>query len=134
MSPAERPSKRRRVAWLSAGFVVFFLALSSFTTASLADGQGAAVENDDELENPYLGDPEAIEEGRQQFIRRCTGCHWNPLRGPRIFKTELSYEKFLEIVVNGRRTVRTMPPFGRLLSPDEIAKIYAFLQSRERLR
>jgi len=89
---------------------------------------------DDAFTNPFLGDPEAIEEGYWLFLARCTGCHWNPLRGPRIFQTKLSHEKFLEITINGRMTLRTMPPFGNLLSPDDISKIHAFLMSREGLR
>ncbi len=89
---------------------------------------------DDAFTNPFLGDPEAIEEGYWLFLARCTGCHWNPLRGPRIFQTKRSYEYFLEVVINGRKTLRTMPPFGSLLSPDDISKIHAFLMSRGGLR
>ena len=92
----------------------------------------AAAADEDEWTNPFLGDPQAIEEGGKLFRARCTGCHWNPLRGPRIFQTKRTYEKFLEIVINGKKSQRTMPPFGYLLTPDDISKIHAYLMSRER--
>jgi mono/diheme cytochrome c family protein len=109
-----------------AGLIVF-LALS----AVIMVPPPAAAE-DDEWTNPFLGEPQAIKEGGRVFRAFCTGCHWNPLRGPRIFQTKRSYEKFLEIVINGKKTRRTMPPFGYLLDPDAVSKIHAYLMSRER--
>jgi mono/diheme cytochrome c family protein len=85
-----------------------------------------------ERTNPFLGDEQAINDGGRLFRQRCTGCHWNPLRGPRIFQTKRPYEKFLEIVTNGKQSQRTMPPFGSILSPDDISRIHAYLMSRER--
>ncbi|HEX9647416.1 MAG TPA: cytochrome c [Alphaproteobacteria bacterium] len=107
--------------------MVFLLALLAAMPPAAAAAGG-----DDEWANPVLGDPQAIEDGGKLFRARCTGCHWNPLRGPRIFQTKRTYEKFLEIVINGKKTVRTMPPFGYLLTPDDISKIHAYLMSRER--
>ena len=82
--------------------------------------------------NPLLGDEQAIHEGGRLFRKRCTGCHWNPLRGPRIFQSKRPYEKFLDIVINGKKSQRTMPPFGTILSPDDVSRIHAYLMSRER--
>ena len=89
---------------------------------------------DDAFTNPFLGDPEAIEEGRWLFLARCSGCHWSKRRGPGLFQTKLSHEKFLEITINGMRTLRTMPPYRDLLSPDDVSKIHAFVMSRKGLR
>jgi mono/diheme cytochrome c family protein len=96
--------------------------------ATSADAQ------DDELSNPFLGDPAAIEEGERIFRRRCTGCHWSPLRAPVLFQTELSDEKFLETVISGRQGSRgNMPPFGYVLSPDEVWQIHAFVMAKDGL-
>jgi mono/diheme cytochrome c family protein len=93
-----------------------------------------ATAQDDELANPYLDDPAAIEAGERLFRRRCTGCHWSPLRAPVLFHTALSDEKFLETVINGRKGNRgTMPPFGYVLSPDEVWQIHAFVMARDGL-
>lgn len=126
MSPAERQPKRYRNLAPFAGLMIFLAALLPAVPAA------AAADDDEEATNPYLGDPEAIEEGRKLFRTRCTGCHWNPLRGPRIFQTKRPYEKFVEIVINGKQSQRTMPPFGYILSPDDVSKIHAYLMSRER--
>jgi mono/diheme cytochrome c family protein len=123
MSPVERQPKHN--ASFLAGLIVF-LALAAIMAPP------AAAAEDDEWTNPLLGDAQAITEGGRLFRARCTGCHWNPLRGPRIFQTKRPYEKFLEIVINGKKSRRTMPPFGYLLSPDDVSKIHAYLMSRER--
>jgi mono/diheme cytochrome c family protein len=108
------------------------LLCSIVTLAGLTSTPAAA--QDDELTNPYLDDPAAIEEGERIFRRRCTGCHWSPLRAPVLFSTALSDEKFLETVINGRKGNRgTMPPFGYVLSPDEVWQIHAFVVARDGL-
>jgi mono/diheme cytochrome c family protein len=98
-----------------------------------AGGQQAQDAADDALTNPILGDPEAIEAGENLFRRRCVGCHWAPKRGPNLFESEISDEKFLEVVINGRKRSLTMPPFGYILSPDEVWQIHAFVKARDRL-
>lgn len=128
MGPVERQAAQRRGGLPFAGLIVFLAALFAAVLAPPA----AAAEDDEEWTNPFLGDEQAIKEGGKLFRKRCTGCHWNPLRGPRIFQTKRPYEKFLEIVINGKKTVRTMPPFGYILTPDDISKIHAYLMSRER--
>jgi mono/diheme cytochrome c family protein len=102
------------------------------TLAALASADAAG--QTDELTNPMLGDPEAIDEGERIFRSRCTGCHWSPLRAPVLFQTELSDETFLEIVIAGRQGNRgNMPPFGYVLSPDDVWKVHAFVMAREGL-
>ena len=107
---------------------VVLLALS----AAPAGGQQAQ-DADDALTNPFLDDPAAIEAGEDLFRRRCVGCHWAPKRGPNLFESEISDEKFLEVVINGRKRALTMPPFGYILSPDEVWQIHAFVKARDRL-
>ncbi len=127
MGPVERQAARSHNAASFAGPVVLVAAM-------LAASMAAPVARADETErtNPLLGDEQAIHEGGRLFRKRCTGCHWNPLRGPRIFQTNRPYEKFLEIVTNGKKSQRTMPPFGDILSSDDISQIHAYLMSRER--
>lgn len=122
---AKRPE--RSLMPLAAGLIASLLTLA--TLAPPADAQ-----EDGELTNPYLGDPAAIEEGERIFRSRCTGCHWSPLRAPVLFQTELSDEQFLETVISGRDGRRgNMPPFGYVLSPDDVWKVHAFVMARDRL-
>ena len=127
MGPVERQPARFHNAASFAGPVVLVVTM-------LAASMAAPVARADEAvrTNPLLGDEQAIHEGGRLFRKRCTGCHWNPLRGPRIFQTKRPYEKFLEIVTNGKKSQRTMPPFGSILSPDDISQIHAYLMSRKR--
>ena len=108
---------------------VVLLALS----AAPAGGQQAPDDAGEALTNPFLGDPAAIDAGEDLFRRRCVGCHWAPKRGPNLFESEISDEKFLEVVINGRKRSLTMPPFGYILSPDEVWQIHAFVKARDRL-
>jgi mono/diheme cytochrome c family protein len=127
-SSAVERRRRRRVAPLTAGLLASLLPLAA--PAPSADAQ----QSDGTLTNPYVGDPEAVEQGERIFRSRCTGCHWSPLRAPVLFQTELSDEKFLETVISGRRGRRgNMPPFGYVLSPDDVWKVHAFVMAREGL-
>jgi mono/diheme cytochrome c family protein len=123
MGPVNRRQARSHRA---ASFAGPFVLVAAMLAAPMAHADEA------ERTNPLLGNEQAIHEGGRLFRKRCTGCHWNPLRGPRIFQTKRPYEKFLEIVTNGKKSQRTMPPFGSILSPDDISQIHAYLMSRER--
>jgi mono/diheme cytochrome c family protein len=112
---------------VAAGLIACLLAVATL-------GLPAAAQDDEGLVNPYLGDPAAVKEGERIFRSRCTGCHWSPLRAPVLFQTELSDEKFLETVIGGRQGRRgNMPPFGYILSPDDVWYVHAFVMARERL-
>ena len=90
---------------------------------------GAAA--DEELANPFLGQPEAIEEGLQIYQSKCYICHLSKGgRGPNLFATKISDEKFLETVINGRKGTQ-MPAFGLRLSPDDVWKVHAFVKSTD---
>ncbi len=86
---------------------------------------------DEGLTDPYLGQPEAIDEGLQIYRSKCYVCHHSSgARGPNLFKTRLSDEQFLETVINGRKGTQ-MPAFGLRLSPDEVLKVHAYVKSRD---
>ena len=84
---------------------------------------------DDDLTDPYLGQPDAIAEGNDLYHSHCIICHGlKGGRGPNIFATQLTDEQFLEVVINGRKGT-LMPAWGLRLSPDDVWKIRAFLKA-----
>jgi mono/diheme cytochrome c family protein len=106
--------------------LVLILTASAPPAGAQQDGEG--------MTNPVLGDEAAIKEGEKIFRGRCTGCHWSPLRAPVLFQTEMSDEAFLETVISGRQGNRgNMPPFGYVLSPDDVWKVHAFVMSTDGL-
>jgi mono/diheme cytochrome c family protein len=85
---------------------------------------------DDDLTDPYLGQPDAIAEGNDLYHSHCIICHGlKGGRGPNIFATQLTDEQFLEVVINGRKGT-LMPAWGLRLSPDDVWKIRAFLKAK----
>lgn len=73
----------------------------------------------------------AANEGRRIYRGRCVLCHGSSGgRGPDLFATKLSEEQFIEIVINGRQGTQ-MPTFGYVLSPSDVAEIYAFVTTRK---
>lgn len=83
------------------------------------------------LTNPVLGDPEALEEGRTIYRRRCYVCHLSEGgRGPNLFATKLGDEAFLLTVINGRKGTG-MPAFGLQLGPDEAWRVHAYVKSTD---
>ena len=104
------------------------IAAAALWLAAPAEQAGA----DEPLLNPYLGDATAIAEGRRLYRSRCIICHRNAGgRGPNLFKTEISDERFLETVINGRKGT-LMPAFGLRMSPDEVWHVHAFVKSTPR--
>jgi len=84
---------------------------------------------DNDLTDPYFGQPAAIDEGDHLYHNHCIGCHGlKGGRGPNIFATQLTNEQFLEVVINGRKGTQ-MPAWGFRLSPDDVWKIRAFLKA-----
>lgn len=83
------------------------------------------------LTNPFLGDPEVIADGRRIYRSRCVICHAHAgARGPDLFKSRLTDEQFLEIVINGRKGMQ-MPAFGLRLSPDDVWHVHAYVKSTD---
>ena len=77
----------------------------------------AGTADSEALTNPVLGQAEAIAAGRDIYRAKCLVCHQSAgARGPNLFATRLSDEKFLEVVIQGRKGTQ-MPAFGLRLSP-----------------
>ena len=67
---------------------------------------------DNDLTDPYLGQPDAIAEGDDLYHSHCIICHGlKGGRGPNIFATQLTDDQFLEVVINGRKGTQ-MPAWG----------------------
>jgi mono/diheme cytochrome c family protein len=87
--------------------------------------------DDGELTDPFLGQPDAIAAGRVTYAGKCHVCHHSTgARGPNLFATKLSDQRFLETVIQGRSGTQ-MPAFGLRLSPDEVWQIHAFIKSTD---
>ena len=96
-----------------------------------AGEKGVMALADEALTDPLLGQPNAIEAGRDTYRSKCLVCHGSSgARGPNLFATKLGDERFLEIVINGRKGT-LMPAFGLRLSPDEVWQVHAFIKSTD---
>jgi mono/diheme cytochrome c family protein len=77
--------------------------------------------------NPFLGQAEAVDEGKQLYGRRCYVCHLSSGgRGPDLHASVLGDPAFVATVLNGRKGTQ-MPAFKGLVTPEEVLKIRAFL-------
>jgi len=86
---------------------------------------------DEALTDPFLGQPDAIAAGKQTYRSICYICHHSAGgRGPNLFASKISDERFLETVINGRKGTQ-MPAFGLRLSPDEVWQVHAFIKSTD---
>ena len=87
---------------------------------------------DTEKRNPFAGDPEAIEAGRQTFVETCSACHGvngEGGRGPSLvgpFVRRLSDQQLFNSVQKGVPGT-DMPPFP--LADDKIWRVSAFVRS-----
>jgi mono/diheme cytochrome c family protein len=112
---------------LSAAALALFL-LAALPSAVMWHRGSSA---DEGVTDPFLGQPDAIEAGKQTYRSICYVCHHSAGgRGPNLFATKLSDERFLETVINGRKGTQ-MPAFGLRLSPDEIWQVHAFVKSTD---
>ena len=107
---------------------ILFLSLA-VAMALLTMSRGLA--DNDELTDPFLGQPDAIAAGRVTYASKCYVCHHSAgARGPNLFATKLSDQRFLETVIQGRKGTQ-MPAFGLRLSPDEVWQVHAFVKSTD---
>jgi mono/diheme cytochrome c family protein len=105
-----------------------FCALASLPLWTISTHGGTS---DESVTNLFLGQPDAIEAGKQIYRSKCYICHHSSgARGPDLFATKLSDERFLEIVINGRKGTQ-MPAFGLRLSPDEVWQVHAYVKSTD---
>jgi mono/diheme cytochrome c family protein len=111
-----------------AGWRFIFPILTALSLWFLLARAGSAAE---EITNPLLGQPDAIAAGRDIYGSKCYVCHHSAgARGPNLFATKLTDERFLEIVINGKQRTQ-MPAFGLRLSPDEVWQVHAFVKSTD---
>lgn len=83
-------------------------------------------------ENPFAGQPAALDDAERIYRARCIGCHYRAGgRGPNLFRTKLTLARFVEIVAKGGGP--GMPAWGTTLSGDDILKLHALVTSRDRL-
>lgn len=86
--------------------------------------------------NPRAGDPQAIEKGQDLYFKWCSSCHGHKADGETRFGkygADLrnfwrGYCDYVVIVLNGR-TKLGMPPWGGVLTEEEISQIGAYLES-----
>jgi mono/diheme cytochrome c family protein len=87
--------------------------------------------------NPFSGDPQAIASGRDLYFKWCAQCHGKKADGvsPRwgkyakdLRKFWQGYSKFVLIVVQGVKG-KQMPPWGEVLSGNQISQIGAYLET-----
>ncbi|MGH9455099.1 MAG: c-type cytochrome [Terriglobia bacterium] len=85
--------------------------------------------------NPYEGNPQAVEQGKELFIRmNCAGCHAYSGKGnmgPDLTDTYWRYGglpiQIYKTLVDGRPN--GMPAWGAALPPDDIWKLVAYIQT-----
>jgi cytochrome c(L) len=100
-----------------------------------------AVGGENELKNPYAGDPAAAVEGKRLFLKTgCYACHGHEAEGavgPDLTDDEWIYKPTDAMIFNTiakGRPGTVMAPFGDQLTPDEIWKIVEFLRDKNRQR
>ena len=115
-----------RYAALALSLLAAFLIGGRFVSLDRSPDDALA---DNDVTDPYLGQPAAIDEGDDLYHSHCIICHGlKGGRGPNIFATQLTDDQFLEVVINGRKGTQ-MPAWGFRLSPDDVWKIRAFLKA-----
>jgi mono/diheme cytochrome c family protein len=93
---------------------------------------GAAAVAQDAGVKPFT--PEQIRKGAALYASHCESCHGVRMIGPpwasdlRIFPRDKP-ARFVDSVTNG---VKTMPPWGDLLKPDDIEALWAYVATGER--
>ena len=121
MSPVAAKLRRLVLVFAASGLYCFGL---STTAVSQESTNG-------EIVNPFLGDEAAIAEGRRIYRSKCIVCHQRTGgRAKNLFKTRLTDEEFLEVVINGREST-LMPAFGYRMAVDDVWKVHAFVKSTD---
>jgi mono/diheme cytochrome c family protein len=118
---------------LAAGLCAAALAFGAARRTQEATSPSAPKVTDSEaVTNPVLGQPEAIAAGEGIYRTRCIICHMQAGgRGPKLFRSKLADEQFLNTVIRGRKGT-LMPSFGVMLSIEDVWNVHAFVMSRDR--
>jgi cytochrome c-L len=90
-------------------------------------------------ENPYVGDPQAVAEGKTIYVRWCQSCHMpdgSGRIGPNLDDSRWQYPRTgtdqgkFEIIYAGG--AGAMQAFGNRLDQDEILKLVAFVDTLQK--
>jgi cytochrome c55X len=103
---------------------------------ALATGVSAAAQQASQTASHDPADARQVEHGKQLYAERCSHCHGfnmvsagNVTFDLRTFPRD-QRERFFESVTNGKD--RLMPPWGDVLTQEDIADIWAYVQTRGR--
>ena len=120
-------------------FLSIFLLSNLFISPSISNDKFQEYGGEDDVENPFEGDPQAILEGYERFNARCSYCHGMRgigAKGPPLTRGYFKKSGGLNInlysviasgdQVNGQPT--QMGAFSRKLSDEEIWKIIAYMR------
>ena len=132
-------------------FISFFIAMGTFfvsdrfLSAAVSADKFVEYGGEDDLENPFEGNAEAIAEGYERFNQRCSYCHGMRgvgAKGPPLTRGYFKKSGGLNInlysviasglQVNGQPT--QMGAFSRTLSDEDIWKIIAYMRQEYRDR
>ena len=103
-------------------------AVAVLAVANLA-GPAAAQQSD------ASGDQAMIDRGKVTFAQKCSHCHGPNMMNPGTVTPDLrtfpdDRTRFVTTVKNGKNN--KMPPWGDILSDDEIGNLWAFISSRRK--
>lgn len=114
-----------------------FAAIIAFAAMIMgAERMALAVDQPFPPTNPWAGNAEAIEAGRDTYWKFCVGCHGRKADGVSRFgeyagdltKFWRGYCNFVMIVLNGRPQ-KQMPPWGGYLDEQQIGEVGAYLET-----
>lgn len=117
--------------------LALFLGLTAGALAmpAQARAQQAKAPATEAKENPFVGKPEAVAEGKKLYTKwGCAGCHGTEAEGgmaPSLIDSQWMYGQTDADVfqsIHGGRP-KGMPAWGKKLDEDEIWKVIAYLRS-----
>jgi len=99
--------------------------------AGSTDDSGSALSTP----NPYVGNPQAIEQGKALFVKmNCAGCHGYDAKGNMGPDLTDTYWRYGGLPVQIYKSIHDgrpmgMPSWGKALPPQEIWKLVAYIES-----
>jgi mono/diheme cytochrome c family protein len=95
--------------------------------------QSEPVKADEAASEQAKNDPAKIDLGKAIFAERCSHCHGPNMVNPGTITPDLrrfpdDHDRFVNTVKNGKNN--RMPPWGDVLSDDDIAELWAYISSR----
>jgi mono/diheme cytochrome c family protein len=113
---------------ISCGAAATFAAVAVLSTLSLLPARAADDLNDS-------GVQAQIDHGKATYAQKCSHCHGPNLMNPGTVTPDLrgfpdDKPRFVTIVKQGKNN--KMPPWGDILSDDEITNLWAYVSSRRK--